>query len=404
MSQERFQHWLTDSAVQFAATSIGICNESLAAYHDNYANASDKAAINLGIKGSGPAYELCRVHASCILEHTSEYNKATMAAANVLLGLLPVILVTMAPTMDELALIAIHRPVLASLLSMASPAILIERVFKYDDPGKLLERENSDSDKRNPWNLPRLHANSALLLGLLQHLLTLAGVGNLLYLVVQLSLSAVLSWGCTRTWPLYVWMFAPVVFHWMAHGGYYLTLNKSSKGIGRVAVTPHTDTELQVFLPHTSIDESNNKGPMVRTPVELTQPQGASSSQCKNPHAEHLRAAQHTSMKGTRFLYKRWWHIVLAEFTSTVGHYDHYLPSRTWQPDSTTFRLGVILSYASSFLSFFHTIFAIVTFSGLLFVTAIDAVGSVGMRLVLSALISRLIVIVEIGGLRTAAG
>jgi hypothetical protein len=61
---------------------------------------------------------------------------------------------------------------------------------------------------------------------------------------------------------------------------------------------------------------------------------------------------------------------------------------------------GIGLSDLAAFLAFFHIIFAIITFSGLLFLTVSDAIGSIGMRLVVSSLLCRIVVMIELGGLR----
>ena len=61
--------------------------------------------------------------AEYLLENTPEVFKANMAAASVLLGLLPTILSLAGSSTLEVGLIALQRPFLASLLGTASPAV-----------------------------------------------------------------------------------------------------------------------------------------------------------------------------------------------------------------------------------------------------------------------------------------
>ena len=68
---------------------------------------------------------------SCIMNNVSEYTKANMASAAVLLGLTPTILTTLGSSNTELALLSSHRPVLAALLVLGSPALNPIRTFDY---------------------------------------------------------------------------------------------------------------------------------------------------------------------------------------------------------------------------------------------------------------------------------
>lgn len=71
---------------------------------------------------------------SCILQNLSEYTKANMASATVLLGLTPWILSTMGSTTIEMSLLSSRRPLLAALLVLGSPTMKPTRPFEYYNP------------------------------------------------------------------------------------------------------------------------------------------------------------------------------------------------------------------------------------------------------------------------------
>ncbi|KAF1817997.1 uncharacterized protein K489DRAFT_414060 [Dissoconium aciculare CBS 342.82] len=381
ITQERFQHWFSNARKIFEPTSNNECNATLAEYRKAYASTSNHVDNNLGLYSS-PTYATCREHVSCILDNTSEYSKATLSTGTALLGLMPLVLVALAPTTTELALVGMYRPGLGLILSAASPAVIVDRVFSWQDPGELLKLDHTAGDVRNPLIMNKRGKRASLVLGIIQYLLALGAVGNTAFLVIELSLNGVLNWGCTMTWPLYVWISLPVMFHIMACVGYYLTLDHSRN--------PDSTAYLQVSTCLPSIASASSLEPPVQT----------GDSGKRRPQSK--RAGYEVREVGTSIASqtKSWGERLRLEFTSTVGQLNAHYPSRNWKAHNTEVRIGLLLCNLSGFLSFFHLIFAIISFSGLLFVTAIDAISDIGMRLALSALVSRLIVLVELGGLR----
>ena len=69
---------------------------------------------------------------------------------------------------------------------------------------------------------------------------------------------------------------------------------------------------------------------------------------------------------------------------------------------STRVTIGIFLQCISGFLSFFHLLYGTVTFSGLLFIDTLDAVGQIAPRFLVSNLVCRFVVLVEIAGMRGA--
>lgn len=69
--------------------------------------------------------------ANCLLNHLKEVDKADMANAAVLLGLLPTVLSMAGSSTIETGMLALRRPLLALLVSAGSPAVNPLRTFEY---------------------------------------------------------------------------------------------------------------------------------------------------------------------------------------------------------------------------------------------------------------------------------
>ncbi|OAL52073.1 hypothetical protein IQ07DRAFT_598841 [Pyrenochaeta sp. DS3sAY3a] len=70
--------------------------------------------------------------ADCLLEHSSETIKSNMAAASIIFGLMPRILSLAGPTVAEMSLLSVRYPVLAIMMSIASPAVNLMHLFELD--------------------------------------------------------------------------------------------------------------------------------------------------------------------------------------------------------------------------------------------------------------------------------
>ncbi|KAH6854688.1 hypothetical protein B0I37DRAFT_349976 [Chaetomium sp. MPI-CAGE-AT-0009] len=97
-----------------------------------------KANIAIGVGCLAEAVE------TCIPANAPEWMKSNMGAAGVLLGLLPTILSLAGPDIAETGLLAQHRPFLALLIALGSPAVSPSRMFRPTSPAKLLlSKKNS---------------------------------------------------------------------------------------------------------------------------------------------------------------------------------------------------------------------------------------------------------------------
>lgn len=368
----RFQHWFPLSAIEFDSLSTTTCNTTLSAFTTAYntAPSSLQAALNLGI-GQSPIYQLCKDHASCLLGNSTEWSKANLATTNLVLGLLPTILAVIAPSMTEMAVLALRRPVLSAILSVSSPAILQGRLFDYQHPGDVLNVEHPRHDVRRPLVLGPWQRSATVMAGVGGLVLALGCFVNTLVLVVQLTNSSILSWGCTRTWPLYVWMFVPIVIHGVASWGYWFTMEKKKEVKGG-------ETEMEL-LTHRGRGSSSGKGNDQADVSCVASPPGSLKPPHRSPSLlDRLR----------------------NEMTSCTSHKHARFEARSRLTHPRRLHAGVVLNSIAGFLGFLHLVFATATFSALLFIAPLDAIGQIAMRLMLSALVCRLVVVFEVAGLR----
>ena len=100
---------------------------------------TDTCAASLSIYRSNPNRITCQAHINCMLPNVLDIDKADMANAAILLGILPVFVATFGPDVKEIALLSLRRPLLSLLLSIGVPAVYITRPMEYADPLELLE-------------------------------------------------------------------------------------------------------------------------------------------------------------------------------------------------------------------------------------------------------------------------
>jgi hypothetical protein len=133
-ARESFQHFFSDVEAELSKAVINNCSDLLRQYQHEH-------ITFYGV--------YCVKTYSCIMSNITEYTKANMASAAVLLGLTPTILATLGSSTTELSLLSSHRPALALLLVLGSPAMNPIRTFDYHDPLKEIQK------KKWRWYFPK---------------------------------------------------------------------------------------------------------------------------------------------------------------------------------------------------------------------------------------------------------
>lgn len=104
----------------------------------------------------------------------AEPFKLNMATAAIALGLMPTLFTFAGTNTVEAGILALQRPVLAFLLSAASPAVSPTRTFNYRSPFEVLEYSEGIGIKEAPITLGR----ATISISTLQYLVALGAVAN----------------------------------------------------------------------------------------------------------------------------------------------------------------------------------------------------------------------------------
>ncbi|KAH6850772.1 hypothetical protein B0I37DRAFT_120990 [Chaetomium sp. MPI-CAGE-AT-0009] len=132
-----FRKWYPEYGSVFQNTLETHCSTEYAAWAAGLPARPEDYTTN-GTTSAGQAV------VQCILSSTSEFMKANMASAAVLLGIMPFALSVLGSSSEESALLYVigRRPLLTTLLLAGAPVVVALRPFEYKDPvGILRARE-----------------------------------------------------------------------------------------------------------------------------------------------------------------------------------------------------------------------------------------------------------------------
>ena len=194
---------LPDSNAGFQHILHNSCSAEYAALIGN----GDDVAITDSLLYKFDANSGINAVVNCMLEATPELVKFKMASVQVLLGLTPAILATLGATPQETGMLAViaRRPLLALLLSFASPAVFPLRSSEYTRGIKELNRCH--------MNRPDCLARADPAIVLLEYLLTVASIANIGELGYRLGAQVVLSLRATAPYFFVLWPFLGAIIH-----------------------------------------------------------------------------------------------------------------------------------------------------------------------------------------------
>lgn len=144
--------------------------------------------------------------ASCLLHNLDDFDKADMQSAGVLLGLMPLALSFLSPTIGELALVSYRRPVLTCLMVIGAPAMSVTRLFKFTSIGDTL----NEAKDTWPFSVRKRSPFKATIIVVIQYIWVALAVNNSLWNSVQLGKSTILSWKCLYPYMQLSWHFIPL--------------------------------------------------------------------------------------------------------------------------------------------------------------------------------------------------
>jgi hypothetical protein len=393
----KFQHWFPRSALTYAHINRGVCNNTYNQFQDYYRELGSPLWVEFDLHKSSPIYDYCNAHMSCILNNVTEAKKANLGSSTVMLGLLPTLLAVLSPSVAELALLSIHRPILSTLISLGAPGVLQTRVFSYEDPAETLDLPDQIhavtrlSLALGPWG-----KTTSLAISAFEYLMVFVAGANMLWLAYDLGTRSINNWACTASWPPLLWALFPVVIHMIGVYGYRLTLHRSDQFLSAPPLTLEKQrsfftSPVRTQSSHNALPPPSSEGktasvsgneipllPMSTTPVSpgVTKSTSSDSGLLGFLKREILPCAAHP-----------------------LTVINNRLPISS---PSTRAKLGILLNCVAGFLSCLHLLFGTVVFSSLNFIDMMDAFCSVTLRFLASSTIARLIILVEIAGIRGA--
>lgn len=150
----------------------------------------------------------------CILDASPYFTQAigaNMAAAAVLLGLLPTILAFVGSSTAEISLLGLRRPIFALCIATGAPATSPIRAHEYDDPiKKLLHGSTGQIDDIYARGLMKQWAKATV--SILEFTLLGLALANVIELAMELGYRTVSSFAPVQTWLILFWLaLAPVI-------------------------------------------------------------------------------------------------------------------------------------------------------------------------------------------------
>jgi hypothetical protein len=173
--------------------------------------------------------------ANCILDNMLESSKVEMGVASLLLGLLPTILQSIGPSVDEVSILATRRPLLAFMLSFAMPFVRLNR-----SPAEYLKTLQTPLELDFIGNKAHKWSWLWIFISAVEYLFAVAAAANIFYLVYQLAFLSVSISAISiknnvlpQTYPPFLWILLLIPVYVLSYLslrlGYkiqYTTMNK----------------------------------------------------------------------------------------------------------------------------------------------------------------------------------
>ena len=132
---------------------------------------------------------------------------ANMACAGVVLGLMPIILANLGPTLAESSILALERPVLSMSLAVGGPSIYPARPFEDYDP---LVAINQPPTRFRTFSFTYLSHPAA---SALQYVAAAAAAVNVITVSLELGMKMIVVWKKPNSFLPLTWILLPILLH-----------------------------------------------------------------------------------------------------------------------------------------------------------------------------------------------
>ena len=218
--QRKFNFLPGVSSAYFGPISTGPCNATLAAYDAVWSHAAEDPA------------ELGRTifrHQECMLENMPENIKATMASASIMLGLTPVLLQAIGPSVSEVGMLSTRRPLLALMIALGTASVYPARIFslRTDDARELVQPPTL----LPAWVLTRLEERRgwSTVVAASQYAVVAVAIFNVMYTSLQLGTSTITNFVSSNSLMPLFWTLLPVAIHIPTTASFWLRRRRAMK-------------------------------------------------------------------------------------------------------------------------------------------------------------------------------
>ena len=328
----QFESWYPHNAIYLVNISTGICNQTLRDYRIEFAAPRNSA-------NATKLLSTCYRHEACIFDQIQTNHLLNYQSALVILGLLPTLLVLIGPSVAEVSLLYLHRPILSALLSLGTPTIwTTSNLFEANTPDRV--RITTMDGLAIRWLSPR--AAAALSVG--EYLLAAGAAANSIFTALEIGQKTILAWGCTTQFTPFIWAVLPSIVYAVAGAKthYFIMAKETTEFARRPCRNNHSSTPQQLFK---------------RLCIAARHLLSRDATVCANRRKFRLRSKAKV-------------HIIARLLDVGIG-------------------IAGLLHFA----------FGIAAFSSLQFVTVLDVFGRILCRFALSTFICRSIIVFELTGL-----
>ncbi|KAH8658398.1 hypothetical protein BX600DRAFT_514890 [Xylariales sp. PMI_506] len=203
---DQFQSWYEQFADQFNETLYGSCVTEYQKYKQGEYDVPTASNV---LDGADEHSVLTEPVIECILNNTSEFIQSSMSSAQVLLGLTPTILGLLGISTEELSLLSIvgRRPILAMLLSLASPSVFVSRAFEYSNPVDMMQ------DRRGRLRQYSPRGKRFWALSVTQYAIAVGAVINIVLICRDLGLNTICIFWSNTIYAPAIWAVLVMTIH-----------------------------------------------------------------------------------------------------------------------------------------------------------------------------------------------
>ena len=174
----------------------------------------------------------CNNVLNCIQDQLEGSVQSAFQSSQVILGLTPTLLSSIAPTVGEICMLSSNRPFLSILLSVGGPAVFCFRAMTYDDPlASLLPSRTFLT--RTPMRRKGLGAKiTRNVISLLEYMVALGAITNVVEASWMLGIQTIVSWKCEISFLPLTWTSLAMVVHLIASGSWLCSNTMRSMRVG----------------------------------------------------------------------------------------------------------------------------------------------------------------------------